>query len=206
MLNAPPEIVSLKFGDNSELVIGSYQDRLNKLVAYLKNLEDNTIEKILFFNKMSESKQDYMYILQDWFLVEWGSIFDTVSNSVYKFVRGEIPFYVDLDDFLYNRKHEKIYSSSVWAASLAVNCDEIFNISLDKCLFWQYNYALELYFDSKIIVFYNGHINREFEFLVEDTLLNDFKVTEDIIDHLKEISTFEEAVEYLRKQLIFYSL
>ena len=206
MLNAPPEMVSLKFGDNSELVVGSYQDRSNKLVAYLKNLEDDTIEKILFFNKMSETKQDYMYILHDWFLVEWGSIFDIVSNSVYKFVRGEIPFYIDLDDFLYNRKHKKIYSSSVWAASLAVNCDEIFNISLDRCLFWQYNYILELYFDGKIIVFYNGHINREFEFLVEDTLLNDFKVTKDIIDHLKEISTFEEAVEYLRKQLIFYSL
>jgi len=65
---------------------------------------------------------------------------------------------------------------------------------------------LELYFDGKIIVFYNGHINREFEFLVEDMLLDDFKVTEDIINHLKEISTFEESVEYLRNQLIFYSL
>jgi len=206
MLNAPPEMVSLKFGDNSELVVGSYQDRSNKLVAYLKNLEDDTIEKILFFNKMSETKQDYMYILHDWFLVEWGSIFDIVSNSVYKFVRGEIPFYIDLDDFLYNRKHEKIYSSSILPASIAVNCNKIFNILTDRYLFWQYNYALELYFDDKIIVFYNGYINGKHEFLVEDTLLDDFKVTEDIIDHLKEISTFEEAVEYLRKQLIFYSL
>ena len=207
MLNAPPEMVSLKFDDNSELVVGSYQDRSNKLVAYLKNLENNIIEKILFFNKMSENKQDYMYILHDWHRVEWGSIFNVISKSVYKFVRGEMPFYIDLDDFLYNRKHKKIYSSSMWAASLTVNCDEIFNISVDRCLFWYYNYALELYFDDNIVIFHNGNNKMpESKILVESMPLDGFKVTEDIINQLKIISSFEEAVEYLRKQLLFYMI
>jgi len=126
---------------------------------------------------------------------------------VYKFVRGEIPFYIDLDDFLYNRKHERIYSSSVWATSLAVNCDKIFNISLDRCLFWYYSYALELYFDDNIVIFHNGNNKMpESKILVESMPLDDFKVTEDIINQLKIISSFEEAVKYLRKQLLFYMI
>jgi len=135
--------------------------------------------------------------------------------SIVRFIKGEIPFYINIytDYSVYNRKHERGCSLSPFVSGILVSgiisdYTKIINVSSNKCLFWQRGNMLGLYINNNVIMFYRGFgvIPSESLILVDDIILKNFELTEDIINHLKSIDTFQEAVKYLKQQLIFYSM
>jgi hypothetical protein len=206
-----PEINGLYLPEFSILMFGQYQDRSSdKLIGYVENLQDHSIEEILVFEKISKSNEDYTYLL-----IERKDFSLTTGPIIVKFIKGKIPFYIDKDYFICNRKHEKtcflspyFYVSGLLTGTITSDYTKIINISSDKCLFWQPKHVLGLYFND-IILFYRRSLTKqqsESLILVDDVVMKNFELTDDIVNHLKSIDTFQEAVNYLKQQLIFYSL
>jgi len=205
-----PEVERVSVFHDKELVFGSYQDRSKKLVGYLEDLRAHFIEDILTFEKVSMTDKDYTYVLK-----KRNYYFDSFGMPIVRFIKGEIPFYINIDtDYsLYNRKHEKgcslsPYVSGILVSGIISDYTKIVNVSSNKCLFWQRGNVLGLYFNNDIIMFYRrfGAIPSEFLILVDDILLKNFELTNDIINHLESTDTFQDIVKYLKQQLIFCAL
>jgi hypothetical protein len=204
-----PETNGLHLPESSILMFGQYQDRsVDKLIGYLENLQDHNIEEILVFEKISKSDEDYTYALTE------RNYYSFTALSIIRFIKGQIPFYINKDYFVCNRKHEKGCSISPYVSGLLINSiisadTTIVNISSNKCLFWQSVGMLGLYFNNNIVIFYKrSYANQQSESLivVDDMVMKNFELTENIINHLKSIDIFQDAVRYLKQQLIFYTL
>jgi len=211
-VEVPPEVERVPVFYDKELVFGSYQDRSKTLVGYLEDVRVQFIEDILTFEKVSITDKDYTYVLK-----RRNYYFNSFCIPIVRFIKGEIPFYIyiniDTDYSIYNRKHEKGYSlspyvSGILASSIISDYTKIVNVSSNKCLFWERSNVLGLYFNNDIIMFYRrfGAIPSESLILVDDIILKNFELTNDIINHLESIDTFQDVVKYLKQQLIFYAL
>jgi hypothetical protein len=205
-----PEVERVPVFYNKELVFGSYQDRSKTLVGYLEDLRIHFIEDILTFEKVSITDKDYTYVLK-----RRNYYFNSFCMNIVRFIKGEIPFYMNLDTgySIYNRKHEKScsllpYVSGILISSVISTDTKIVNVSSNKYLFWQPKYVLGLYFNNDIIMFCRrfGTIPSESLILVDDIILENFQLTNDIINHLESIDTFQDVVKYLKQQLIFCAL
>jgi hypothetical protein len=64
-----------------------------------------------------------------------------------------------------------------------------------------------LYFNNDIIMFcrFRG-MPSESLILVDDIILENFQLTNDIINYLESTDTFQDVVKYLRQHLIFCAL
>jgi len=212
-LNKPirinPEINGLYLPEFSILMFGQYQDRSSdKLIGYVEDLHDHNIEEILVFEKISKSDEDYTYTLTERIYYSFADL------SIIRFIKGQIPFYINKDHFVCNRKHEtgcsiSSYVSGLLISSIISDYTKIVNISSNKCLFWQSVGMLGLYFNNNIVIFYKrSYASQQSEslILVDDMVMKNFELTGNIINHLKSIDTVQDAVRYLKQQLIFYSL
>jgi len=204
-----PETNGLLLPEPSILMFGQYQDRsAYKLIGYVENLQDHNIEETLVFEKISKDKTDYTYVLTE------RNYYSFTALSIIRFIKGQIPFYINKDYFVCNRKHEKGCSISPYVSGLLINSiisasTTIVNISSNKCLFWQSVGMLGLYFNNNIVIFYKrSYANQQSEslILVDDMVMKNFELTGNIINHLKSIDTVQDVVKYLKQQLIFYSL
>jgi hypothetical protein len=204
-----PEVDRVPVFYDKELVFGSYQDRSKTLVGYLVDLRAYFIEDILTFEKVSIIDKDYTYVLK-----RRNHYFNSFCMNIVRFIKGEVPFYMNLVTgySIYNRKHEKgcslsPYVSGILISSIISTDTKIINVSSDKCLFWQPKYVLGLYFNNDIIMFcrFRG-MPSESLILVDDIILENFQLTNDIINYLESTDTFQDVVKYLRQQLIFCAL
>jgi len=215
-VEVPLEVERVPVFHDKELVFGSYQDRSKKLLGYLEELRVHSIEDILTFEKVSMTDKDYTYALK-----KRNYYFDSFGIPIVRFIKGEIPFYINMnintdmgiDYSVYNRKHEKgcslsPYVSGILVSSIISTYTKIVNVSSNKCLFWQHGNVLGLYFNNDIIIFYRrfGAIPSESLILVDDIILKNFELTNDIINHLESTDTFQDVVKYLKQQLIFCAL
>jgi hypothetical protein len=204
IIEIPPNVKRIFINYNAELILGNYQDRsADRLIVYKKNLQTNTIDLIRMYQKTLETEEPNTYYLYTRLVsYEIRGELDAGDKSIVKFVDGEIPFYY-WKDSLYNRKHEKICDiTKDFIAHLMSG--EIYKISEERCLFWKSGILLSLYFDGQMITFQGSSLEiPQSDMLVSNILINTFEVNDKIINELKALLTFEEAVKYLGSQLTF---
>jgi len=203
IIEIPLNVKRIFINYNVELIIGSYQDRsVDRLIVYGKKPQTNIISRIRMYQKTLETEEPNTYYLYTELVsYEVKGELDADDRSIVKFVDGEIPFYY-WKDSLYNRKHEKICDITKDFITHLMS-GEIYKISEERCLFWKSGILLSLYFDDQMITFQGSSLEiPQSDMLVSNILINTFEVNDKIINQLKTLSTFEEAVKYLGSQLI----
>jgi len=206
----PPDVISIRFKYNLELVVGSYQDRLSDiLVAYLKDPRDNSVYETWILGrtiKVQSGKTNPYYLYTKIGDYTVGNRLDGNNLVRVKFVDGEIPFYSEANAIIFNRKHQKVFS--VTEDLVIYLMEGIHRVSEERCLFFNRGKVLSLYIDDRLITFQSSTlpILQQDSVLVDSIVLNSFEVNNKIIEQLKNVSTVEEATEYLRRQLSFHIL
>jgi len=207
----PPDVISIRFKYNLELVVGSYQDRLSDiLVAYLKDPRDNSVYETWILGrtiKVQSGKTNPYYLYTKIGDYTVGNRLDGNNLVRVKFVDGEIPFYSEANAIIFNRKHQRVLSAT---EDLVIYLTEgnIHKVSEERCLFFNPSKVLSLYIDDHLITFQSSSllILQQDSVLVDSIVLNSFEVNNKIIEQLRNVLTVEEATEYLRRQLSFHIL
>jgi len=205
IIEIPPGVTEILISSEYLLVIGTQQDSsTNRLVAYRKRLRDNLIVNIHIFEKTLKMKTEPIlyYLYTNRYSYNISSEIGGSRESIIKFIDGEIPFYVWTES-IYNRKHEIVCPITDELINYLMK-SEIYKINQESCLFWQPGTLLTLYFDEQMITFQAATLKTpQPGMLVANAMTNTFKVDDKIINELKALSTFEEAIKYLGSQLTF---
>jgi len=196
--------------DNIEIVLGKNQDKSsNKLFGYTNWSPRSYVLPLtyIFVFQRIEDKKFQITHCDTYFILSWGWLNELPypSHSILRFIREEgFPFYIEKDT-LYNKKHEVIYEVSFSLGEMLVR-NMMFLISPNRYIFYEYlGNVLVLYWDDKIkiiqsskcIPFSNDAI------FMDHILFKEFEVTETILNQLKTISSLEDAVSYLKRELAY---
>jgi len=196
--------------DNIEIVFGKNQDKSsNKLFGYTNWSPSSYVLPLtyIFVFQRIEDKFQITHCDSFIFIVSWGGLYELPSSSysIIRFIREEgFPFYIEKDT-LYNKKHEVICECSPSLTEMLAK-DRMFLISPNRYLFYEHlGNVLALYWDdqikviqsSKYIPFSNDAI------FMDHILFREFELTETILNQLKTISSLEDAVNYLKRELAY---
>jgi hypothetical protein len=196
--------------DNIEIVLGKNQDKSsNKLFGYANWSPRSFVlpyTYIFVFQRIKDKKFQITHC-DTYFILSWGWLKDLPSStySIIRFIREEgFPFYIENDN-VYSKKHKVICESSYSLTEMLAK-DRMFRISPNRYLFYEHlGNVLALYWDdqikviqsSKYIPFSNDAI------FMDHILFNQFELTETILNQLKTISSLEDAVKYLKRELTY---
>jgi hypothetical protein len=211
IIEIPPDVISIRFKHNLQLVVGSYQDRSsNTLVTYLKDPRDNSIYETRIYErtvKVRSRKLNPYYFYTEIRAYDVYKALDGNNLARVKFVDGEIPFYAELNAIIFNRKHQKVFSAT---EDLIIYLMQggIRKLSKERCLFFNPGKVLSLYINDHLITFQSSSLPvlQQDSVLVDSIVLDNFEVTNKVIEQLKNVPTVEEATKYLRRQLSFHTL
>jgi hypothetical protein len=210
IIEIPPDVISIRFKHNLELVVGSYQDRSSDtLVTYLRDPRDNSIYETRIYErtvKVRSRKLNPYYFYTEIRSYDVYKVLDGNNLARVKFVDGEIPFYSEANAIIFNRKHQRVLSAT---EDLVIYLTEgnIHKVSEERCLFFNPGKVLSLYIDDHLITFQSSSLPvlQQDSMLVDTIVLDNFEVNE-VIEQLKNAPTVEEAAKYLRRQLSFHTL
>jgi len=198
--------------NNVEIILGKNQDKSsNKLFGYVNWSARSYVLPFTYIFVFQRIKDNKFQITRcdaySYFIPSWGGLYELPSSSysIIRFIREEgFPFYIENDN-VYSKKHEVIYESSPSLTEMLAK-DRMFRISSNRYLFYEHlGNVLALYWDdqikviqsSKYIPFSNDAI------FMDHILFKEFELTETILNQLKTISSLEDAVNYLKRELTY---
>jgi len=196
--------------DKTKLVIGTYN-------VYFGTKQNSDTDKL--FALVSEPEHDYLVT----FIRSMGSKFKIVQmdrtskyylstdlegafqfSTKYRFTEGYIHFYYENGN-LYNKNHKLFATVSFFFMDELIRRSELYPISDRYCLALTPKIRVYLFWEEEIVVLQSHKRDLLYPntILLDDLLLQNFTIDLDLVLRLSWLSSLEEAISYLKKEMMF---
>jgi hypothetical protein len=204
------DIVEIPF-DKTEIILEEYkvyfgakQDRTtDKLFAITNDSKD---DHLITFIRIEDSK--FMIAQMDRYSNYFLSTADFEGffqlNTKFRFVEGYTHFYYEKGN-LYNKNHQPFAEVSFLLMRRLVEYSELYPISDRCCLLLQPKIRVYLFWEEEIVVLqsHKRDILYPNTILLGDLLLQNFTIDQELVLRLSRLSSLEEVISYLKKEMMF---
>jgi len=124
-------------------------------------------------------------------------------NTKFRFTEGHIHFYYEKGN-LYNKNHQPFASVSYFFMERLVEYSELYPISDRCCLALQPKIRVYLFWEEEIVVLqsHKPDVLYPNTILLGDLLLQNFTIDQELVLRLSRLSSLEEVISYLKKEML----